>query len=455
MIIVFNKVANKLTKKLHIKLFLSSKNILLLLSSILLISGFLYSYLSSKNTLSDGFSNAIRSDGLGYYAWTLLFMGETSACFDTLRNAYENYSPSNSWVLKPIPDSNCYLPIYPFGLGFLLSPVYLLAKMVSVFFSNQIALGFFSIPFQFAISASGLIFFIIGINYFLKISNFFNLNIYIKYFAVFSLILGTNIFHYATYDGIFSHAASFAINSIVIFFAILFEKRGYLENYQAFFFSFLIFIGSTIRLTNITFILLLFLIFKNWSKLLLKNQLFFLLGILSGSIILFFQFLLWYNLTGNFFYFTYYEYEGFNFNPLLVFKILFSFNPHGLLPWSPILLLVVFGVLSSIKFNNSIFLLSLLIFSTNSLIFASWSQPFGGGAFGNRLFIDLYPLLFISFLSVFAHKNLYYRFAMIFYALLSVVITTILTLHYWQGNIDFGGVEFQKYFSLLGQNIFN
>lgn len=160
--------------------------------------------------------------------------------------------------------------------------------------------------------------------------------------------------------------------------------------------------------------------------------------------------------TGDFFYFTYYSYEGFSLQPEMIPKILFSFNPHGLLPWSPILLLSLLGSFKANRFSKPFFWVSFLIFAINAIIFSSWSQPFGGGAFGNRLFVDLFPLLFLSIAFAYSIKNRIIKIFVYAYSVGCSIITLHFTYRYWIGQIDFGGMPIDDYImeiSILRQNL--
>jgi hypothetical protein len=415
-----------------------------------LFASWLFSYLGGESKLTNGFNNAIRSDGLGYYAWTQFFLQDQNLCFDNIRTRYDEYSPENAWVIKPITNSTCYMPIYPFGLGISLIPFYAIALLFT--FQKDILIDPLSQNFQILISSSGLIFILMGLFFFLKIIKNYLLP-YLKInanFIIIFLLLGSNLYHYATYDGIFSHASSFFMNSLLIFTFIKFIKQNFLSKIDSFLIGFLPLFGVTIRPTNFTFVL--FTIFTLYLVVKLKNYkifIYLIVGSLVGLTLIVFQLLIWKITTGSFFYFTYYDYEGFEFQLRNVFLIFFSFNPHGLLPWSPIIFLAIVGASKAYYFSKSLFFLSFIIFATNSIIFASWSQPFGGGAFGNRLFIDLYPLLFISIALAYSSKK--FSNLLSLYSILSVLVTVHLTYQYWKGEIDFGGIPFDQYLDQISE----
>jgi hypothetical protein len=431
---------------------MKKKSFYLLLFTSLLLAWF-FAYMGDESNLAEGINNAIRSDGLGYYAWTQFFMEGQNLCFDDIRVRYENYSPQNAWVIKPIENSDCFLPIYPFGMGLILIPFFLIALAISGKYQIH-EIDALSTHFQIMVSTSSTIFVTSGLYLFRKLIFLyfpFILPI-VANFIVISLLLGSNLLHYATYDGIFSHGSSFFVNSIILFLTIKTLISKNLSRINLFLLGFLPLFGMTIRPTNVSFILftvlVLFVVVKNRDFIKLK---FLVIGFISGLLIIFLQILLWKISTGTFFYFTYYDYEGFSFQPFTIFRILFSFNPHGLLPWSPILVLALLGALGSYKFSRPIFLTSVTVFAINSIAFASWTQPYGGGAFGNRLYIDLYPLLFIPIAMAFLHINKRLLATIFVFSVLANVVTLHLTYQYWKGEIDFGGIPLDQYIDQISE----
>jgi hypothetical protein len=423
---------------------------------LLLFLGWLFAYVGPNSNLTFGFENAIRSDGMGYYAWTQFFIQDQNLCFDNIKAIYTNYSPENSWVIKPIENSNCYLPIYPYGLGFLLIPFFVISFIFSL--SNPFQdVDALSPIFQIGLSASGLVFVTIGLSFLARGLLLLNINYskYKSYIIVLSILLGSNLFHYATYDGIFSHASSFFLNSVLIFSLIYFFFENHNSRLNLFSIGFLPWFGATIRPTNITFVLFTILVLMY----LLKHRMYVNLKYLSygsfiGTIFILFQLTLWKLASGRFLYFTYYDYEGFAFQPHLIAKIFFSFDPHGMLPWSPILLLALLGARKSFQVNHWIFITSFIVFTVNSMIFASWSQPFGGGGFGNRLFIDLYPLLLIPIALAFKTNSKTISVSLYAYSLLCAAITAHLTYQYWKREIDFAGIPSEQYFLELSELLY-
>jgi hypothetical protein len=414
---------------------------------IIILLFWLFSYLGPESKLTDGFSNAIRSDGLGYFSWTQFFMGNDTLCFDKMRKEFEIYSPQNSWVIKPIENSKCFLPIYPMGLGILLIPFYVLASLIT-YVSISAPVNPYALPFQVLISMSGSVFIAIGLIFFTKtINRFFETSLR-KYSHIIAILmlLGSNLLHYSTYDGIFSHASSFMINSIIIYSYLCIEKEKNASVLYYFLLGFLPIFGTVIRPTNITMAILSILIVHQLiKKRKITETIYFMFGLIIALQFLLYQFYLWNKSTGNYLYFTYYSYEGFKLQPELILQIIFSFNPHGLLPWSPIILLSLLGAVKAFRFSKNLFLSSVVIFALNALIFSSWSQPFGGGAFGNRLFIDLYPLFFISLACVYTFSNRFFKSSIYVYSVMSSILTMYLTYLYWKGQIDFGGLPFKEY----------
>lgn len=260
-----------------------------------ILAAWLFAYLGPQSSLTEEFSNALRSDGLGYYSWTQFFAGRDNLCFSKLRSEIEIYSPLNSWVIKPIENSPCYLPVYPIGLGILLIPFYAVAAWTSQAIFN-ITFDPYSIPFQVIVSMSGAVFVSLGLIVFIRmiqktvIPNFVVPSTLVALFV----LTGSNLLHYATYDGIFSHASSFMINAAIVYLYLVQAKETDSRPIAYLLLGFLPILGSTIRLTNFTFILFLFLVlFKLIKKRQHREIRFLALGFIIGLSLLLYQLYIW------------------------------------------------------------------------------------------------------------------------------------------------------------------
>jgi hypothetical protein len=112
------------------------------------------------------------------------------------------------------------------------------------------------------------------------------------------------------------------------------------------------------------------------------------------------QLLYWHYATGHFFFNSYVE-EGFYFSEPHVIKALFGFR-KGWLIYTPIMLLSLIGIWLIYKTKKSYFY-SILIFTSIYIYVAfSWWCWWYGGSYGQRVMIDIYPILALP-LAAFLH----------------------------------------------------
>lgn len=397
-----------------------------------------YGYISKEFALTNGITNAIRSDAIGYYAYIHLIFNPDDICFTNYYNTSIAYMPEVQWGLKPIPLTQCYTPIYTIGLALFWLPFVILVGMpLNVLLNGSIyPVDIFSIPFQISVTMSSALYVSMGI-YFLyaALEIFFKKQVIIL--TLFSFLLGSNLIHYATLDGIFTHAASFLINSASVYLLTKFlYKESDFNSINLFMLGFLPTLGVVIRTTNITFLLFtLIVLFK--SRKCIRSFLIIIIGFILGAIPSVIQFTYWWYATGKITYFPYWEYEGFSFLRANLFSLFFSFNPHGVVPYSPILIFAFMGFILGFTKHLNLFAIFLCILLANTLIISSWSSPYGGGGLGNRFFVDFYPF-FIFGLAFFYNKfkNILVAFGIIlFTGFLSLRVTYL----YWLNVIDYGG----------------
>ena len=163
----------------------------------------------------------IRSDGLGYYLY--------------LPAAFIYYDPSLQSIAEvfnsgQIPDvtpslwkysgpalwegSSNYLIKYPMGEALQMMPFFFIACATALLTSTPI--DGFSPIFQYAAAFSGLFYATAGITVLWKVlERHFSQNTIMM--ALLGMVFGTNLFHYATYDSVFSHVYSFFLFSAFLY----------------------------------------------------------------------------------------------------------------------------------------------------------------------------------------------------------------------------------------------
>lgn len=178
--------------------------------------------------------------------------------------------------------------------------------------------------------------------------------------------------------------------------------------------------------------------FKAWKTLLVALFLF--------GIIVSFQFYMWYLQTG---YWIVYSYQGesFNFAHPEFFNILFSYR-KGLFVYTPILLFGVLGTVFYLKSAKYEFFTWWLGFIGITYILSSWWSWYYGCSYGNRAFIEFYPLFFIP-LGYFLEKAGKWKFLVIPILSLTIPLNLIQTVQYNRYILHWIDMDKEKYWKVF------
>jgi hypothetical protein len=395
----------------------------------------------------------IRSDGLGYY----LYLPATFIYHDlSLKSIAELFKSGHIPDVTPSlwkysgpalwEDSTNYLIKYPMGTAFLMMPFFFVAYLAA--FLTDTPIDGFSPLFQYATAIAGLIYAIAGIAILWKVlERHFRQNTIIIVMS--GLVFGTNLFHYATYDSVFSHVYSFFLFSLFLYIV----QRIYSQVSARYF----IIGGAVAGLIIITRptngLWLLFAIFYGVDSLQsLSDRLAFWKGnankIVYGALlcvgIITLELLYWKIVTGHLLVFSY-QGESFNFTSPEIFNVLFSVR-KGLFFWSPILLTVVPGLLYLGKKAPEYSIPILLFLPLNIYVISSWHSWFYGGSFGHRAFIESTPLFVICYCSLYEGvASLFWRRTLVCLTVCCVLLETWLMLKYWTGVIPFDGTTWDYF----------
>ena len=397
----------------------------------------------------------IRSDGLGYYLYlpaTFIFhdLGLHSIADFFRSGALPEQAGAQLWhdsgpALWEATGN--YLIKYPLGEAVLMTPFFLLACLLALVSGAPV--DGFSPVFQYLAAGSGLCYALAGIAVLWKVleAHFEQKTILI---ALLGLVFGTNLFHYATYDSLFSHVYSFFLFSAFLY-AV---QRIYSRGLTRLFLSAGAIAGLIVitRPTNG-----LWLIFGlcygvdslqsarerlGFWKLHTRDLL--LAGLLFLAVVAL-QLAYWKAVTGQFVVFSY-QGETFCFAHPEIVNVLFSVR-KGLFFWAPLLLTVVPGLAFVRQQAREYFLPILLFLPLNIYVIASWHCWFYGGSFGHRAFIESLPLFAVCFCALYQGLRTPLRKGMLTaLTALCMLLSTWLMLKYWTGVIPFDQTSWE-YFS--------
>jgi len=388
----------------------------------------------------------IRSDGVGYYLYLpAIFIHHDISLQSIAVEHFNGHIPR--WTGATIyADTQNYLIKYPIGEALLMTPFFLLAYLASLIVSAKIN-GFSSL-FQYAAAISGLFYATAGLSIlWVVLQKHFKQNTILL--SLSGLLFCTNLFHYATYDSIFSHAYSF-----FLFCAFLYlVEHIYSKTSLRYFLAAGAIAGLIIvtRPTNglwlvfgvlygVTSIQKLLERFQFW-KIHAKECLLAIMPLL-GIIAL--QIIYWKIITGKLVVYSYHN-EHFNFLKPEIVNVLFSIR-KGLFFWSPILLTILPGLFYLKRKAPEFFIPILLYLPLNIYIISSWHCWWYGGSFGSRAFVESLPIFAISLCSFYEGiKTIVGKRILLFIIFFCAVLSTWLMAKYWTGVIPFDGVTWNHF----------
>lgn len=335
------------------------------------------------------------------------------------------------------------------GLSFMYLPFYLIAQFHS-HITNQPTNGF-TPTYAFWLVFSSLFYIIVGFIFLRKVLlEYFNDNIVAL--TILSLFFGTNLLYYTTLEAPMSHAYSFSLFTIFIYYTIKWHKKTTIKN--SIIIGLLLGLISLIRPTNL--LIIIFFIFysiTSWSSIYNKTILFInnwgkllIIGLFS-LIIWIPQIIYWKYTTGNFLYFSY-QNEGFFFNNPQIIKGLFGFR-KGWFIYTPIMLFAVTSIFLLLKKQKEFFLPILIFVILNIYIILSWWCWWYGGTYGQRVFIESYAILSIPFallLSYGIKTNRFTRITTFTFLIILISHQIFQTIQFNYNSIHYDSMSKEAYF---------
>jgi hypothetical protein len=278
------------------------------------------------------------------------------------------------------------------GTAVCYAPFFFLAHGYSLLFGN--ADGYAS-PYAWLLVIGGL--------FYAGVSLLVLRNLLLRYFSdaavaftIISILLGTNLFYYAAFEGLMSHVYACFAFVMVIWFTIQFFELPRRRSAAALGF----FCGlSTIIRPNDAMIILVPMLYGITSTAALRNRPGFILihwkKIMLAAIAFLIPCLLqmwyWKVVTGHWFYYSY-QGEPFYFNDPQFLNTLFSYR-KGWLLYTPVMVFSLTGFFFMFRAVRKLAVPILFFFLLNLYVLASWWCWWYGGSFGNRAFVESYGLM--------------------------------------------------------------
>lgn len=372
-------------------------------SNELILIGALICFFNIYGFFNNKQSEIIVSDGFGYYSYLPAKFIYKDYSYSFLKENHKKH-----YRYTGLPDftnqvNKKKVNKYFVGVAVLLLPFFLIAHWISVLFGYPP--DGFSLIYQYFTALGGMFYLWVGCRYTARLMRLYMAPELLITFILGCLVFGTILYHYVVLEPSMSHVYSFAAIAAFLYYM----KKLFLENNSKYLIAASIALGfvTIIRPVNGLVVLALpFLagdpqtllagllnIFKRFKMLLISLTVF--------GLIVFIQFLVWYDQAGVFIVWSYGD-EGFDFSNPHLLGVLFSYK-KGLFIYTPLAFLAVLGFFYLRK--RSFELLSLLGFLFVTLyVMSSWHSWYYGMSFGFRPFIDYFAI--VALLLYFAFEAL-------------------------------------------------
>ena len=412
-------------------------------SAVLCLAGYIFVYATGRA------DRPIRSDGYTYYVYLpswFIFHDTTlsSIAQDCCGGEFPAFSVIIRW-----PGTRRWVNPHPIGVAVMQAPFFLVAHALTKW--TNLSPDGFTLYYQHGAGLAGLAWTIAGL---WILRNFLRRHFSdgVTAAAVIVTLLGTNLYHYATFDSSYSHAYSFCL-----FAAFLdLTDRWYASPTRLV--SFLLGLTSGLivltRHTNVLFLVCFPLygltrgLIADRIRLFRDQRRLLTMAIVTAILVVVPQLALYYRATGHLLISAYGD-LGFNFPPQL-FGVLFSVQ-KGVFFWSPVLLLAVAGLVIGRSAARPLQVPATVFLIANTLVIASWWDWQFGGSYGHRGFVDAMPIFAVGLASFFEWSTERPRVRTIVTIATSaaVALCVFQMLQYWNGTLPMSDTTWEQYRALF------
>jgi hypothetical protein len=396
----------------------------------------------------------IRSDGFSYYVYLpswFIFHDPTLAA--TARDCCGGEFPGYSAIIR-WPGTRRWVNAHPIGVAVMQAPMFIAAHALTKW--TNLSPDGFTLYYQHAVGLSGLIWIVAGL-WILRRVLLRHFSDGVTTVTLLTILLGTNLYHYATYDSGYSHPYSFFLFAA---FLDLTERwyggRGKWTSVLLGLVSGLIVLT---RHTNAMFLIVFPLygvtgaasfrarileLRREWRAVAVMT--------LVATLVIAPQLAIYYQATGRPLVSSYGQ-LGFNFASPRIGAVLFSVQ-KGLFFWSPVLLLAcagLVGLMGSRHTARAFVVPGALFLAMNTYVIASWWDWQFGGSFGHRGFVDALPIFAVGLAAFYtwAARRPSTLAATAVVATVAVGLSVFQMLQYWNGVLPFSDTTWDQYRALF------
>jgi hypothetical protein len=393
------------------------------------------------------------SDGYSYYVYlpsAIIYHDATLEALgqDWYGGRYPDYTGIRRW-----PATGRWLNLHPIGTAILMAPFVLVADRLTIW-SNLPRDGF-SLYYAHGAALGAIVYFLLGLAIVRQLlRRQFTDGVVLA--TLVCLTWGTNLFHYAVFDGTFSHAYAFFLVALWVWLVDRWWDRPAVGLTIAI--GVIAALNVLVRHTNAIYILALPLYgLGHWRDVrvrvvdLLARWRHLALAAVTGAIVLAPQLALYKWITGAWLVNAYVTHGmGFSLASPHFADTLFS-TQKGLFFWSPVLLLAVTGAFVATGWARRIVVPAVVVFVLQTALVATWSQWQFGASFGHRAFTDGFalaaPLMASSFAWVARHRRAIPLVAA--GAAAAVMLSVAQMIQYWIGVLPMSDTTWTQYRDLF------
>jgi hypothetical protein len=344
----------------------------------------------------------INSDGKGYYAYLPAIFIYHDLQFKFVEQYEAQYYPANRSVFKEFRNDagtqkvNKYFP----GMAILWLPFFLFGHLMA--WLEVIPMDGYSLPYQYSIALSALLFLWLGARWLMKLLKLFGSDERTAAFITVVVTLGTNLVFFTVVEPSMTHVYSFAL---ITGFALTtyklfhdYQPKWFVRSLTLFTLIFLIRPTNAMILLLVPFIAGDTDIMSQTFRKVLSEKKALIRGIIQMLILLAIPVALWYLQTGKLIVYTYGD-EKLNLLHSNLANILFSYN-RGLFLYTPVAFIALFGFTPIFKQNRFRYFWLMGFMLSFAYIASCWWVWYYASKCGQRVFIDIYvtvALLLFSF----------------------------------------------------------
>lgn len=389
------------------------------------------------------------SDGYSYYVYLPSVAIYHDITLERLASDWYGGPYPGPTGIRRWPSTGHWLNLHPIGTAMMMAPFFLAADLLTIW-SNLPRDGF-SLYYQHGAALGAIVYVLLGLAILRRmLRRQFSDGVVLA--TLIGITWGTNLFHYAVFDGTFSHAYAFFVVCVWIWLVEAWWERP--TPGRAIAIGAVAALNILIRHTNAIFVLLLPLYgIVHWRDVMprlaaLRERWRQLAAAAAAGLAVFAPQLALYKwTTGQWFVNAYVTHGmGLTLGSPRLGAVLFS-TQKGLFFWSPLLLLCAGGVWVSTGRARALALPAVVLFALQTWLIASWTVWQFGASFGHRGFTDGFALAAPFLASAFAwtagHRRAVPWVAVA--AAAAVLLSTAQMLQYWIGVLPMSDTTWAQY----------